>query len=129
MAKINRTFAMAGPPEQAQAAFVRDLVPELQRKADLSLWKQRPGALEFAAVAEPSARMGRGWQVESQILRRARHEPRLLRFGPRIHVTFEQDDLGTRVTIKGRCEREFCDALELLGAPGRWPTAESRRDG
>ena len=72
---------------------------------------------------------GRGWQVESQILRRARHEPRLLRFGPRIHVTFEQDDLGTRVTIKGRCEREFCDALELLGAPGHWPTAESRRDG
>ena len=117
---------MAESPEQAQASFMRDIAPELRRKADLSLWKQRPGALEFAAVAEPPVRIGRGWQVEHQLLRRARHEPRLLRFGPRIHVVFETDAIGTRVTITGRCEREFCDALELLGAPGRWPAVEGR---
>ena len=101
--------------------FVSDVAPELLRKAELSLWKQRPGALEFAAVAQRSAQIGRGWQVEHQLLRRARQEPRMLRFGPRINVAFENDPRGTRVTIKGRCEREFCDALEMLGQPGRWP--------
>ena len=106
---------MTEPPEQAQASFVEDIAPELKRKAELSLWKQRPGALEFAAIAGPSAGIGR----------RGRLEPHPVRLGPRIHVTFEPYPLGTRVTIRGRCEREFCDALALLGHPGRWPDTKN----
>jgi hypothetical protein len=44
---------MSMAPEQAQALFVRDIVPDLHRDAGLTVLEERPGSLEFepASVA------------------------------------------------------------------------------
>jgi hypothetical protein len=55
VARVNRSFTMNVAPEQAQAMFVRDLVPDLHRDAGLALLDERPGALEFEPTSVTGA--------------------------------------------------------------------------
>jgi hypothetical protein len=48
MAKLAHSFTMDVPPEQAQAMFVRDLVPDLHKDGDMILSKERAGRLDFS---------------------------------------------------------------------------------
>ena len=105
---------MGETPQEAQALFIREIATELHRKTELCLYRDRPGALDFGYVVEPSG------DIFTRRLSGAR--PRRLK-GYRIRVAFERDSDGTRVRIRGRCERYICEALELLGRPGHWPQA------
>jgi hypothetical protein len=56
VARVNASFTMDVPPEQAQAMFVRDLLPDLHKDAGFILYEERPGRLELSkGVVEDSA--------------------------------------------------------------------------
>jgi hypothetical protein len=114
MAKINHSFTMGGTPEQAQARFVTDIAPELHRKGEMSLYKQEPGHFAFSdGIVDPMALPAGHDAVDYSLLRRATSR--------RIRVDFDAELIGTKVTIRGRVEREIRGALDLLGEPGHWP--------
>ena len=48
VARVNASFTMDVPPEQAQAMFVRDLLPDLYKDAGFVLYEERPGRLELS---------------------------------------------------------------------------------
>ena len=64
MARVHNTFTVALPPEQAQALFVRDILPDLHRDGRFTLYREGPGELRFSDAdlnVEPSfARSVRG---------------------------------------------------------------------
>jgi len=112
MSKINRTFTMPVAPERAQDMFCQDVAAEVHRNAEIPLVRQEPGRLTFAVL-------GTGEGITGGI-------PKIRLGRPHFDVTFEPDTLGTTVLIRGRCERELCDALERLGTPGHWPETAGR---
>jgi hypothetical protein len=97
---------MQVPPERAQEQFLTDIAPEVHRSTQIPLLKQEPGRLLFATL-------GTGGGFSGVI-------PRRRLWGPHVEVMFEADVLGTKVTIRGSCERSVCDALQQLGSPGHW---------
>ena len=55
VARVNASFTMDMPPEQAQAMFVRDLLPDLHKDGGFVLYEERPGRLELSkGVVEDS---------------------------------------------------------------------------
>lgn len=47
MARVKGSFTIEVAPERAQAMFVRDIAPDLAKDAELALFKEHPGKLEF----------------------------------------------------------------------------------
>jgi hypothetical protein len=82
VARVKGNFTMEVAPEQAQAMFVRDIAPDLAKDAELALFKERPGSLEFVprvdagnqdfdpvAIADPDV-VGHGEEDEEPDVRR-----------------------------------------------------------
>lgn len=98
-------------PGEAEARFLEEIAPELDRNAELRLCKRRPGLLEFALLREH----------RTVLTRVTSSPPRRILGGPRVRVAFDGAACGTRVEIRGRCARAVRDALSRLGQPGFWP--------
>jgi hypothetical protein len=107
---------MGGTPEQTQARFLADIAPELHRKAELLLYEEEPGHLSFSdGIVDSMALAANRDAADCSLLRRVT--------GSRIRVDLDAELTGTKVTIRGRVERQMRGALELLGEPGHWPDA------
>jgi hypothetical protein len=114
MAKVDHTFVMSEAPEQAQAMFVAEIVPELHRKAELAMCDDEPGHVLFSdGIVDPVILRGGKDAGLYSVLREIS--------GHHLHVDFEPEGVGTKVRIHGRVERKVRDGIELFGQPGRWP--------
>ncbi len=111
MARLRHNFEMGESPADAEARFLEEIAPELDRNAELRLCKRRPGLLEFAFLREHKTVLTRVTEAP----------PRRILGGPRVRVAFDSAVSGTRVEIRGRCARAVRDALLRLGEPGFWP--------
>ncbi len=130
MAKVDHTFLMTQPPEQAQAMFVDEIAPELHKKAELALCKDEPGCVLFNdGVVDPDSLLG-GVPLSagsSQAVRVGPSNDPALYSGLReisghlLHVDFVPEGSGTRVRIHGHVERDVRDGIDQFGQPGRWP--------
>ncbi|HEX4465701.1 MAG TPA: hypothetical protein VH025_00815 [Solirubrobacteraceae bacterium] len=105
---------MSEASELAQQHFFEDLAP-LLREGELSLWRERPGLLEFVLVDRPGMVVIPGSSL--QAVKPAG--------GQRVLVEFEASTAGTTVKIAGRCEGHVRDVLAHLGTPGHWPVTDS----
>lgn len=145
MARIDRSFSLDRPPEQAQAMFVRDIAPELARDRDFGIVRERPGELIFSQRAAADS-----LQLEEDLEEPVEeHRDAIADAGapgwrfnafhgaddlagalPRhIRVEFTGEGTGTRVHVHGHVERDVCHALEKLGTPQHWPeTADLPHD-
>lgn len=111
MARVRHDFQMRASPPEAEARFLQEIAPELDRNAELRLCRRRPGLLEFAFLREH----------KTVLTRVTASPPRRILGGPRVRVAFDGSPSGTRVQISGRCARAVCEALSRLGQPGFWP--------
>jgi len=119
MAKLDREFQMRCDPAQAQAMFVRDVVPALYRAGEFVVYEETAGELHLSdgatgtrGLADPD-----GYYALRRDLAR------------RITVGFGAEATGTHVSITGHAEREIRDAIDKLGTPGHWPeTANDPHD-
>ncbi|MGO9763832.1 MAG: hypothetical protein ACLP1Q_21480 [Solirubrobacteraceae bacterium] len=117
MAKVDHTFLMQQPPEQAQAMFVDEIAPELHKKADLAMYKDEPGHVLFNdGIVDPAELVGGGRSNDTELYSVLREVS-----GHHLHVDFEAEGSGTRVRIHGHVERKLRDGIDLFGEPGRWP--------
>lgn len=112
MAKLEQSFQVACEPREAQAMFMRDVAPALQRAADFRVVDEEPGELHFSDAHElpPVYRDANTYDGLSRLLAR------------RIKVEFVSDGVQTLVRISGHAEREIADAIADLGKPGHWPS-------
>jgi hypothetical protein len=134
MPKVDHTFLMQQPPEQAQSMFVDEIAPELHRKAELAMCKDEPGHVLFNdGIVDPDD-LVRGVNLDElapgeagRLLRRsASNDVELFSAlreatGHHLHVDFEPEGSGTKVRIHGHVERDVRDGIDLFGQPGRWP--------
>jgi hypothetical protein len=102
---------MQEAPEQAQARFLSDIAPDLQRLGGFALYKQQPGRLAFSDGRVDSTAIEEG----------TIHAPLRRVFAHRIRVDFQAAGAGSRVTLRGGTTRDIRRAIGRLGEPGRWP--------
>jgi hypothetical protein len=142
IARIDHSFTIDKPAEQAQAMFVRDIAPELAKDRDFQIAHERPGQLVFSdgiATAgdeqsvleegthedEPWARipaLGSRWPGRFVLSVDRGAGENLAAVLPRhIRVDFTPEGVGTRVHVHGHVEHDIRHALELLGTPRHWP--------
>ena len=145
MAKLERTFHMDYPPEQAQVLFLRDVGPAFAQDGEFLLQHEKPGELRFSegdVAASPTrpdepplfserdiervVEEGAEDSIEhggGGIPMRALGGPTGLSrgFARHIKVEFTADGEGTHVVITGHAEHDLRDAIDRLGTPGHWP--------
>jgi hypothetical protein len=117
VAKVDHTFLMSQPPEQAQRMFVDEIAPEFDRKAELAMCKDEPGHVLFNDGIVNLDEVPVGSRANDPELYSALREIT----GHHIHVDFQQEGSGTKVRVHGHVEREISHAIEEFGQPGRWP--------
>jgi len=71
VARVNASFTMDLPPDQAQAMFVRDLLPDLHNDGGFVLYEERPGRLELSkGVVEDSPTASRSSPTRTSLITR-----------------------------------------------------------
>jgi hypothetical protein len=123
VAKLDHTFLMSVPPQEAKAQFQADIGPELRSNGSLRLAQDESRRLVYSdgVVSREPAPLGESaydWNTYAKLRR-------LL--ARRIKVEFAPDGAGTRVSLRGKAERDICAALNLLGALGQWPENREQR--
>jgi hypothetical protein len=119
--RINHSFSLSDAPEQAQAWFIREIAPELQRIGGFGLDKEKPGLLLFTdRPADPVAFSG-GDGMDYSLLSSV--------FPRRIHVDFAQDVSGTRIAVRGTVGRDMRESVgNLLPRAKYWSEDEEDRE-
>jgi hypothetical protein len=133
--RIDHSFTMQLPPEQAQEVFNEDVASELAKQDEIEIVREEPGlivlndddwhttAWEQASEAERGdrpreAESGFGLRVESTYER----EPVVpVHPGKGLRIEFHGEGAATSVRIHGHAEKSVREALEVLGTPGHWP--------
>jgi hypothetical protein len=122
VAKLDHTFKMPVPPPQAKEQFQIDIGPGLRHEGGFRLAQDESRRLLYSdgVVASEPAPLGESpddWNTYARLRR-------LL--ARRIKVEFAPEGAGTRVSLRGRAERDICAALCKLGSPGQWPENRER---
>lgn len=119
MAKLDHTFSVPLPVQQAKEQFQMDIGPELRRDAGFRLAQEESRRLVYSdgVVSLDPMALPDDWNTYARLRR-------LL--ARRVNVDFAPEGAGTRVSLCGRAERDICAALNKLGRPGHWPENRER---
>jgi hypothetical protein len=122
VAKLDHTFSIPLPLQQAKEQFQMDIGPGLRREGSFRVAQDESRRLMYSDGVVPlePAPLGRSpgdWNTYARLRR-------LL--ARRIEVEFAPEAAGTRVTLRGKAERDICAALGKLGGVGQWPENRER---
>ena len=122
MAKLDHTFSVPLPLQQAKEQFQMDIGPGLRREGGFRVAQDESRRLVYSDGVVPSEPAPLGgspddWNTYARLRR-------LL--ARRIEVEFAPEGARTRVSLCGRAERDICGALNELGSPGHWPENRER---
>jgi hypothetical protein len=117
VARLNHTFTISVPPQEAKEQFQGEIGPALRRDGGFRLAYDESRRLVYSdgVVSSEPALLGRDptdWNTYAKLRR-------LL--ARRITVEFVTEGAGTRVSLRGSVERGIRAGLEKLGTTGHWP--------
>jgi hypothetical protein len=117
VARLNHTFTISVPPEQAKEEFQEEIGPDLRRDGGFQIAHDGSRRLVYSdGIVSPEPAPLGGYPTNWNTYARLR---RLL--ARRITVEFVPEGAGTKVSLRGSVERGICTGLEELGSPGHWP--------
>jgi hypothetical protein len=122
VAKLDHAFSTPLPPQEAKEQFQMDIGPGLRREGGFRVAQDESRRLLYSdgVVSLEPAPLGGSlddWNSYARLRRL---------FARRIEVEFAPEGAGTRVSLRGKAERDICAALSKLGSPGQWPENRER---